>query len=386
MTKTEIFKLLNNLKKRLKNKNNLHEPYLDTHDKKYVVGSILKKQVSSYGYYTRLFEIELKKYLNADNIIATSSGTAAMHAIIESLKLERGDEVFVQSLNFIASINCLLYCGLTPHFIDSSERTLGADPIKLEEYIKKNFTLNNKTLINKLTKKRVRAIIITHIYGYSADIYKLQRIAKKYNLILIEDAAECIGSKFNNKHLGLFGDYGILSFNGNKTITTGGGGAILCKDKKKYKKLFHLVTLSKIKKNNFQEHNGIGFNYRMPSLNAALGISQLKKIRKILSKKKKLFFFYKKLFLKQKIDSIKIYEPIENSQPNFWFNIFLLDNKKIKISDFKKIMRKNKIEFSHTWRLLHKLSHLKKYPKMNLSCAKKLERKIICMPSSPNNL
>ena len=120
MIKTEIFKLLNNLKKGLKNKNNLHEPYLDTHDKKYVVESILKKQVSTYGYYTRLFEIELKKYLNTDNIIATSSGTAAMHAIIESLKLERGDEVFVQSLNFIASINCLLYCGLTPHFIDSS--------------------------------------------------------------------------------------------------------------------------------------------------------------------------------------------------------------------------------------------------------------------------
>jgi perosamine synthetase len=386
MINTEIFKLLGNFKKKLKNKNNLHEPYLDTLDKRYVVESILKKQVSTYGYFTRLFEVELKKYLNTDNVIATSSGTAAMHAIIQSLKFEKGDEVFVQSLNFIASINCLLYCGLTPHFIDSSHRTLGADPIKLEEYIKKNFTLNDKILINKLTKKRVRAIIITHIYGYSADIYKLQSIARKYNLILIEDAAECIGSKFNNKHLGLFGDYGILSFNGNKTITTGGGGAILCKDKKKYKKLFHLVTLSKIKKNNYQEHTGLGFNYRMPSLNAALGISQLKKISKILSKKKKLYLFYKKEILKQKLETIKIYQPIKYSLPNFWFIVFLIDNKKIKISNFTRIMKKNNIIYSHTWRLLHKLQHLKKYPKMDLSCAKNLEKKIICMPSSPNNM
>jgi perosamine synthetase len=240
---------------------------------------------------------------------------------------------------------------------------MAADALKLEEYIKKNFTFNNKFLINNFTKKRVRAIIITHIYGYTADIYELQRIARKYNLVLIEDAAECIGSKFDNKHLGLFGDYGILSFNGNKTITTGGGGAILCKDKKKYIKLLHLVTLSKIKKNNFQEHDGLGFNYRMPSLNAALGISQLKKIKKILSKKKKLFLFYKEQLLKQKIDIIKIYEPIENSQPNFWFNIFILDNKNIKTSDFKKIAHKNKIKFSHTWRLLHRLDHLKNIQK-----------------------
>ena len=284
--KIEFEKLVKTLGKKLKNKKNLHEPYLNYEDKKYVLKSILKKEVSTYGSYTKKFEIQLSKYLNSKNIIATSSGTAAMHTIIESLKFDRGDEVFIQSLNFVASANCLLYSGLIPHFIDSCLKTLGPDTDKLENYIKKNFELRNKILINKSTKKKVRAIIVTHIYGYPADIEKIQKIAKKYSLVLIEDAAECIGSKHKNKHLGLFGDYGILSFNGNKTITTGGGGAIICKDKKKYKKLFHLVTLSKIKKT-YQEHDEMGFNYRMPSLNAALGISQLKKINKILLKKKK---------------------------------------------------------------------------------------------------
>jgi perosamine synthetase len=379
----KIFKTLKKLKKNVKNYNFLHKPLIERRDLKIISQSIKLSEVSTYGRFTNLFEKKIGKYLKSNNVVSTVNGTSALQAILSYLKINNKHEVLVQSFTFVATVNPIIHIGASPHFIDVSEKTLGADPEKLNKYLSsKKFEYKNGKLINKITKKIIKVIIITHSYGYSAEIKKLLQIAKKYKLILIEDAAETIGSSYEKKKLGTFGDFSILSFNGNKTITTGAGGLIITKRKKDLLNIKHIITTSKIFKNNKIIYDKPGFNYRMPSLNAALGLTQIEKLDKILKYKKKLFLFYNNHF--KNLNNVKIFNNFDHySENNFWILLLVLDTRKISKKKFLHNSKKLKIDLKEVWTPLHKMSYLKKFQRMNLDNSNIIHSKILCLPSSP---
>ncbi|MDA9814660.1 DegT/DnrJ/EryC1/StrS family aminotransferase [Candidatus Pelagibacter sp.] len=379
----KIFKSLKNLKKYVKNYNFLHKPLIEKKDLKFLTQSIKLSEVSTYGRFTNLFEKKIGKYLKSNNIVSTVNGTSALQSILSYLKVNSEHEVLVQSFTFVATVNPIIHLGAYPHFIDVSQKTLGADPEKLDNYLSsKKFKFKNGQLINNITKKIIKVIIITHSYGYSAEINKLVQVAKKYKLTLIEDAAETIGSQYRKKKLGTFGDFSILSFNGNKTITTGAGGLVITKKKKDLLKIKHIITTSKVIKNNKVIYDEPGFNYRMPSLNAALGLTQIEKLNKILKYKKKLFLFYKNHF--KNFNDLKIFNNFDkNSVNNFWILLLILDTKKISKQKFLQNSRKLRIDLKEVWTPLHKMNYLKKFQKMNLDNSNIIHSKTLCLPSSP---
>ena len=379
----KIFKSLKNLKKYVKNYNFLNKPLIEKKDLKFLTQSIKLSEVSTYGRFTNLFEKKIGKYLKSNNIVSTVNGTSALQSILSYLKVNSEHEVLVQSFTFVATVNPIIHLGAYPHFIDVSQKTLGADPEKLDNYLSsKKFKFKNGQLINNITKKIIKVIIITHSYGYSAEINKLVQVAKKYKLTLIEDAAETIGSQYRKKKLGTFGDFSILSFNGNKTITTGAGGLVITKKKKDLLKIKHIITTSKVIKNNKVIYDEPGFNYRMPSLNAALGLTQIEKLNKILKYKKKLFLFYKNHF--KNFNDLKIFNNFDkNSVNNFWILLLILDTKKISKQKFLQNSRKLRIDLKEVWTPLHKMNYLKKFQKMNLDNSNIIHSKTLCLPSSP---
>ena len=230
----------------------------------------------------------------------------------------------------------------------------------------------------------MKAIIPTHIFGNSSDIENILNIAKKFKLKVIEDASECVGSYYKNKHLGTFGDVGVLSFNGNKIITTGGGGAIITNNKKIFKQAFNLSTINRKKNHGWSyDYNDLGYNYRLPGINSSLGISQLKKLSNLIIKKKKIYLKYKNLFKNNLFFNLSK-EP-SNSKSNYWLNTIFIFKSNIKLRD-KIIYETNKmgVGIRPVWKLMHKIKHLSKYPKMDLSNSELLEKSLINLPSSPN--
>ena len=278
-----------------KKKNNifLHKPYLDKIDERSLVDTIKNQNVSTYGKTTKIFEKKIKEYTKAKYVVALNSGTSALHLAIIASGIVKNEEVLIPSLNFIASSNAVIYNSSIPHYIDC-DYDLSINLEKLDKYLKKISKIKNNKCINIKTGRIIKAIIPTHIFGKITKIKELKRICKKYKLILIEDASEAFGTFYQNRHAGTFGLCGAISFNGNKIITTGGGGAILTNSKKIYELVKFFASVSKKQTNNKDIYDYVGYNYRMPSVNAALGISQLKKISFIKKEKLKNFFNYKK--------------------------------------------------------------------------------------------
>jgi perosamine synthetase len=339
--------------------------------------------LSTIGPFVEIFENKLKKVTKAKHVIATINGTSALHIALKLININKSSEVLIPSLNFIASTNATLYCNGTPHFIDVEEKTLGVDFDKLDSYLKKNTKQVNQKCLNIKTKKIIKAIIPTHLYGHPVNIKKLIILAKKYNLKIIEDAAEGIGSLYKGKHVGTFGDMGILSFNGNKTITTGGGGAILTNNSIIANKARHLISVSKEKKKFDLSHDQIGYNYKMTNLHAAIGCAQLQKMSKLLSNKKKLSKAFEKAFKSN--ENVTMFKQPLMARSNYWLNTILL--KKTKSLLRNKILEKGKkssIALRPALKVLPELKFLKQYPKMNISQSKQLSKRIINLPSSSN--
>ena len=227
----------------------LHDPIFFGNEKKYLLNCIATGFVSSVGNFVNKFEDKICKITKSKYSIATSSGTAALHLALHYFGIGEKDEVLLPSFTYVATANAIKYCHATPNFVDIEKKSLGVCPKKLEIYLKKIVIKKGKISINRYSKKRIKALVVVHVYGFSCQISKIRKVCKKYNLILIEDAAEAVGSYYRGKHLGTFGDVGILSFNGNKTLTTGSGGSIITNNKKLFKKLKHLSTHAKLKKN-----------------------------------------------------------------------------------------------------------------------------------------
>jgi perosamine synthetase len=369
--------------KLIKNKLNLHEPFFDEEEKKILNKSISLKNVSTAGNTTNIFEKKIAQLTNVKYAIATNSGTSALHLALIACGIEKGDEVLMPSLNYIATANACLYLGAIPHFVDVEYDTLGIDVDRLLIYLNKISTVRKKVCFNKITKRKIKAIAPLHIFGHPCKIDKIKTIAKKFKLFLIEDAAEGLGSYFKRKHVGTFGDMGVLSFNGNKIITTGAGGAILTNNKKLAKRIFSLSTINKINHKWKYEYNEIGYNYRMPSLNSSLGIAQIKKLQFFIKKKRKIFFIYKKIFKNQTL--FKLFEEAKYCKSNYWLQTIILNKNNKKIRDkFINLAHKQNLNIRPVWRPVHKSKHMLRFPKMELKNTNDLENRIINLPSSPS--
>lgn len=361
---------------------NLHEPSFDGNELKYLKECIESTFVSSSGEFVDKFESELTNFTGAKHAISVVNGTAALHLSLILSGVKPGDEVLVPALSFVATANAVAYCGAIPHFVDSNYETLGMDTRKLREYLSAETKMVDGFCINKKTQRTIRAVVPMHTFGHPVDLGGVLEIVNDFNLQLIEDAAESLGSLYRNRHTGTFGRFGVLSFNGNKTITTGGGGAILTNNKEDATKAKHLSTTARLKHNWEFRHDDIGFNYRMPNLNAALGCAQMEKLPEKLQAKKRLFHKYLEAF--SGIEGVNIFAEPQGSRSNYWLQTLMLGEDNLELRD--EILEKTNAQNIMTrpiWTPLSELSPYISSPSMNLKVVKSLEKRLISLPSSP---
>jgi perosamine synthetase len=364
-----------------KKKLSLHNPYIDKDEINLVKSCIKTTYVSNKSIFVNKFENKLKKIVKSKYVIAVNSGTAALGICLRALGVKRNDEVITSPLTFVATSNAISHVGAIPHFVDISEKNLGIDFIKLEKYLKKIAYFKKGQLFNKKTKRRISCILPVHVFGFPIDIKKMKKVKKQFNLKILEDSAECLGSYYNKIHLGNFGDMGVLSFNGNKIITTGGGGAIMTNNKRLYKISKHIASTAKKNFNFEYDHDKVAWNYIMPGINAAFGIAQLNKLKHIIAKKKTLhknFCF----FFKDYGNEIFTVSSEKNSQPNFWLNTLIL--KKLNYQSRNRLIKLLNLkgyEVRPVWKSLNTLPQFKKSPKSNLDNLKLIKNKIINLPS-----
>ena len=361
----------------------LHEPTFIGNEKEYLSETIDSTFVSSVGKFVNDFEINISKFINSKYAVATSSGTTALHTALLVSGCDRNTEVITQSLSFVAGLNSILYCGSKPVFIDVDKDSMGMSPQSLINFIKNKCEMRKDNYCwNKTTNKIVRACLPTHIYGFPLRIDKIKEICEDHNIILIEDAAESLGSFYKNKHTGTFGTMGTFSFNGNKIITSGGGGMIVTDDEKIAKTAKHLTTTAKKPHKWEFFHDMVGFNYRMPNLNAALGLAQLENIEVLLERKKKLANLYREWGNK---NNIQLASPIEFGEPNNWINILISKNRNERNQILDKT-NKSMIYTRPTWNLLHTMPMAVGCQVENIENSKWLEERIVNLPSSAINL
>ncbi|AYC28953.1 LegC family aminotransferase [Paenisporosarcina cavernae] len=358
----------------------LHEPTFNGNEIKYVTECIESGWVSSVGAYVTRFEQDLANFVGAKRAVAVVNGTAALHIALKVVGVKPKDEVLMPSLTFIATANAASYLGAVPHFVDVSMKTLGMDSEKLHLYLEQISEFRNGELYNKQTGCRIAAIVPMHTFGHPADINGILEICDRYNLPLVEDAAESLGSYYNKKHTGSFGKINAFSFNGNKIITTGGGGALVTDDEELADYAKHLTTTAKVPHKWEYEHDSIGYNYRMPNINAALGCAQLEKMNTFIQHKRDLTEFYK-IALSDFADSELFTEP-ENAKSNYWLQTILLDGSKNR-DEILRFLNENGVMSRPIWKPMHQLPMFKECPSMDLNVTEQLNRRLINIPSTP---
>jgi perosamine synthetase len=359
----------------------LHEPSFNGNEWLYLKECLDSTFVSSVGKFVDRFEHDLVKFTGAKHAVAVVNGTAALHIALRLAGVHAGDEVLVPALTFIATTNAVTYCNATPHFMDSEIATLGMDAVKLRDYLISHTERRSGQCVNRITGRVIRALVPMHTFGHPADINGLLAIARDFNIVLVEDAAESLGSYYHGQHTGTFGLLGILSFNGNKTITTGGGGAILTNDDELARHAKHLTTTAKLPHAWEFRHDQIGYNYRLPNLNAALGCAQLEQLPLKLSAKKALFLRYQIAF--QELPGVRLVSEPVNCKSNYWLQTLLLDAEIANQRD--PILRATNDAGYMTrpaWTLMTELYPFKDCPQMDLTTAKSLEQRLINIPSS----
>ncbi len=359
----------------------LHEPCFNGNESLYVQDCIASTFVSSVGKYVDRFEQELAAYTGARRAVAVVNGTAALQVALQLAGVEAGDEVIVPALTFVATANAVHYLGAIPHFADSSETTLGLDPAALREWLVYTAEHTASGTRNRHTGRPIRALVPMHTFGHPCDMDGLLALAHDYHLALIEDAAESLGSYYNGIHTGTLGLLGTLSFNGNKTITTGGGGAILTNDKKLGDRAKHLTTTAKKPHRWEYEHDEIGYNFRMPNINAALGCAQLEQLPDFLVSKRRLTERYLQAF--SPIKQVRLMQEPTGSRSNYWLQTLILDDTVAGKRDVILEATNNAgLMTRPIWKLMHELQQYKHCPAAPLPNAESLGRRIINIPSS----
>lgn len=356
----------------------LHEPRFIGNELKYISDCIDSTFVSSVGRFVDQFEQEISDYIDVKHAIATNNGTSALHISLLLANVEHNDEIITQPLTFVATCNAIKYCGAEPVFIDVDRETMGMSPSALKYFLENNTSIKNHQCINNITGRIIRACLPMHTFGHPCRIDEIKKICDKHHVFLIEDAAESVGSKYKGRHTGTFGQLGVMSFNGNKIITAGGGGCIVTNDKTLAKKAKHLTTTAKVPhKWNFN-HDVLGYNYRMPNLNAALLLAQLENLDNFINSKRSLANLYDTFF--ESSNYIFVKEPME-SKSNYWLNSVILNN--IQQRDiFLDDTNSSGIMTRPIWTLMNKLPMYKDAQCGNLTNAQWLEDRVVNIPSS----
>jgi len=356
----------------------LHEPRFIGNEKKYLNECIDSTFVSSVGKFVDEFEGKIASYTGAKYAVATGNGTSALHIALLLSDVKGDDEVITQPLTFIATCNAISYCGARPLFIDVDKDTMGLSPSALREFLDKNTLIKNQQCINNKTGKVIKACVPMHTFGHPCRIDEIRAICDQYYIDVIEDAAESLGSFYKDKHTGTFGQVGVMSFNGNKIITAGGGGCIVTDNEALAKQAKHLTTTAKVPHKWEYNHDMIGYNYRMPNLNAALMVAQLEQIDKFLLNKRELANAYESFFSGSDIKFIK--EP-KDSKSNYWLNAIILKDKKQR-DLFLDETNSASVMTRPTWVLMNKLPMFKEAQCTDLTNAEWLEERVVNIPSS----
>ncbi|MCD4741897.1 MAG: LegC family aminotransferase [Desulfobacteraceae bacterium] len=357
----------------------LHEPRFKKIDKEYVADAIDSTFVSSVGEYVTKFERELEQYLGVKYVIAVVNGTTALQVALQIAGAKEEHEVITQPLTFVATANAIVHNNATPVFVDVDRDTLGLCPDALHKFLDQNAEKRDKGAFNKETNKLISAIVPMHTFGHPCKMKEIMEIADNWGITVIEDSAEALGSKIGSKHCGTFGKIGILSFNGNKTITCGGGGAIITNDDVLAKRAKHLTTTAKVNHQWDYAHDEIGYNFRMPNLNAALACAQLTQLEGFLKDKRRLSDAYS-LFFKDVEWCDYIREP-EGCTSNYWLNAVITSGKKER-DEVLKITNDSGIMTRPAWQLMSDLTMFKDCQKGELHNAKWLRDRIVNLPSS----
>lgn len=337
--------------------------------------------VSSVGAYVDRFERELETFTGIPHAVAVSNGTAALEVCLRLAGVEAGDEVLVPTLTFVATANAVTYRGAIPHLVGSESMTLGVDPARLEVYLQSIARVDGDVCINTRTGRPIRALVVVHVFGHPADIEALAAVAARWKLVLIEDAAEALGSRWHGRHLGGFGRLAALSFNGNKIVTTGGGGAVLTHDPDLARQAKHLTTTAKVPHPWAFDHDEIGWNYRLPNLNAALGCAQLERLPDILSRKADLARRYERAF--EGVAAARMMTAREGAVVNHWLNALILDHPDRALRDaLLEALNAAGYMARPLWTLMHRLPMYVDCPRDDLSTAEALENRVINLPSS----
>lgn len=361
----------------------LHEPSFTGNEMAYLKECIDSTFVSSVGEFVDRFEVDLAEFTGAKYAVSVVNGTAALQIALILAGVQPGDEVLVPALTFVATANAVSYCNATPHFVDSEESTLGVDATKLREYLAFHTQQRNGQCVNRNTERVIRALVPMHTFGHPADLDSLFALSRDFNIVIVEDAAESLGSYYHGQHTGTFGLLGTLSFNGNKTITTGGGGSIITNNETLARRAKHLTTTAKLPHPWEYRHDEIGYNYRMPNLNAALGCAQLEQLPAKLAAKRELFDRYKAAFVNMK--GVRLFEEPPGCRSNYWLQTLLLDEELTDQRDpILAVTNAEKYMTRPAWILMNELEPFKELPHMDLSTSISLSQRIINIPSSPN--
>jgi len=357
----------------------LHAPVFMGNEKKYLEECIDSTFVSSVGKFVDRFEEMIAEYTGSLKTVVCVNGTNALHMALLLTGVEKDDEVITQSLTFIATCNAISYIGAHPVFIDVDKDTMGLSPFAVEAWLKEFAEIKDNTCYNKKTGRRIKACVPMHTFGHPVHLNELISVCEKYYLELVEDAAESIGSFYKGKHTGTFGRIGVLSFNGNKTITTGGGGMLLFNDEKLGAHAKHLTTQAKVPHRWEFIHDEIGYNYRMPNINAALGCAQMEYLDKMLANKRETAMKYETFF--RTIEDITFFDEPENCQSNFWLNAILLKDREAR-DNFLRYSNDHGVMTRPIWQLMNQLPMFSDCQTDELTNTKWFEERVVNIPSS----
>jgi perosamine synthetase len=360
----------------------LHEPEFVGNEAAYVYDCIATGWVSSVGSYVDRFERDLAAFTGSAHAVATMNGTAALHICLLLAGVQPGDEVLIPALTFIATANAVSYADAVPHFVDAEVRSLGVDAARLDAYLHEVAAVENGITINLATRAPIRALLVMHVFGHPCDLDALDAVARRWHLVLIEDAAESLGSTYHGRHTGNIGRLASLSFNGNKVVTTGGGGAVLTNDPVLGARAKHLTTTARLRHRWDFIHDEIGFNYRLPNLNAAMGCAQLERLPDMLARKRRLAAQYAAAFAA--VDGVGFVQEPEGTTGNYWLNAIVLDDHLAHHRDDVLAALNDAGYMSRPlWMPMHLLPMYAACPRDALPVTERLSASLINLPSSP---
>ncbi len=374
----------------------LHEPCLGEGEAAALRDCLDSGWVSSAGPFVDRFERRLAERLEVPAVVATVNGTAALHVALLLAGAGPGTEVLVPALTFVATANAVSYCGAVPHFVDSEEATLGIDPARLDRYLETLVDVEAGRPVNRRTGRRLAALVPMHVFGHPVDMDRLTAVAARWNLPVVEDAAEALGSRYRGGAAGALAPLGVLSFNGNKIVTTGGGGAIVAADPEVARAARHLTTTAKLPHRWDFVHDRVAYNYRLPNLNAALGVAQLDRLDGFVAAKRALALRYARAFAG--VEGLRLFIEPDGARSNYWLNALILDEAADEAAAAGEAgqggaagLRDRLLAATNdagiltrpAWRLLHRLPMYAACPRMPLPVAAGLERRILNLPSSP---